>query len=111
MSKATSTDIIGPCLLKLAAPYIVDEICFICNHSITNSVFPSKWKDAKVAPLHKSGSHEELNNYHPISVLSILSKVLEKHVHDSLSNFCINMNYFIEHNQGFEQVIPVKLPL
>lgn len=101
---------IGPRLLKLAAPFIADEICFICNHSITSSVFPSKWKEAKVAPLHKGGPHEELNNYRPISVLPILSKVLEKHVHDS-QIFCINMNYYIEHSQGFELVIHVKLPL
>ena len=101
MSKATGTDMIGPRLLKLAAPYIVDEICFICNHSITNSVFPSKWKDAKVAPLHKSGPHEELNNYRPISVLPILSKVLEKHVHDSLSNFLHQHELLYRTQSGF----------
>ncbi|MEW8546816.1 MAG: reverse transcriptase family protein [Candidatus Thiodiazotropha sp.] len=87
ISKATGTDMIGPRLLKLASPYIVDEICFICNHSITSSVFPSKWKEAKVSPLYKSGPHEDLNNYRPISILPTLSKVLEKHVHDSLSKF------------------------
>ena len=53
ISKATGTDMIGPRLLKLAAPFITDEITFICNHSIVNSVFPAKWKEAKVAPLHK----------------------------------------------------------
>ena len=57
---------IGPRLLKLAAPFIADEITCICNHSITNSVFLSKWKEAKVAPLHKNGVLEEINNYRPI---------------------------------------------
>ena len=50
INKATGTDMIGPSLLKLSAPYITDEITFICNRSITTSVFPSKWKEAKVAP-------------------------------------------------------------
>ena len=48
VSKATGTDLIGPCLLKLAAPYIAEEVTFICNQSISNSVFPNKWKEAKV---------------------------------------------------------------
>ena len=87
INKATGIDMIGPRLLKLAAPFIDDEITFICNHSITNSVFPSKWKGAKVTPLHKNGPHEEINNYRPISILPVLSKVLEKNVHESLSEF------------------------
>ena len=36
VSKATGTDMIGPRLLKLAAPCIADEVTFICNHSINN---------------------------------------------------------------------------
>ena len=59
----------------------------IKSNSITKSVFPSKWKEAKVAPLYKNGPHEDVNNYRPISILPVLSKVLEKHVHESLSNF------------------------
>ena len=85
INKATGTDITGSRLLKLAAPFIADEITFIYNHSITNSVFPNKWKEAKVAPLHKNCPLEEINNYRPISILPVLSKVLEKHVHESLS--------------------------
>ena len=81
INKATGTDMIGPCLLKYAAPFISDEITFICNQSIAKSVFPSKWKEAKVTPLFKNGPHEDVNNYRPISILPVLSKVLEKHVH------------------------------
>lgn len=72
INKATGTDLIGPHLLKLAAPYIAEEITFICNHSITNSVFLNKWKEAKVTPLYKNGSHEEVDYYRPISILPII---------------------------------------
>ena len=51
INKASGTDMIGPRLLKFAAPFIADEITFICNQSISKSVFPSKWKEAKVTPL------------------------------------------------------------
>ena len=60
-----------------------------------NSTFPEKWKEGKVTPLHKNGHKDGTNNYWPLSVLpvSVLSKLLEKHVHDSLmfylaSNTC-----------------------
>ena len=87
INKATGTDMIGPRLLKFAAPFIADEITFICNQSISKSVFPSKWKEAKVTPLFKNGPHEDVNNYRPISILPVLSKVLEKHVHESLYDY------------------------
>ena len=52
----------------------------------------NKWKKAKVTPLHKGGpSKEVLNNYRPISILPVLSKVLEKHVHDCLSDLLHNL--------------------
>ena len=92
---------IGPRLLKVAAPYIADEVTFICNHSIINSVFPSKWKEAKVTPLFKNGPHEEVNNYRPISILPVLSKVLEKHVHESLSEFLHTYNLLHKTQSGF----------
>ena len=101
INKATGSDMIGPRLLKVAAPYIADEVTFICNHSIINSVFPSKWKEAKVTPLFKNGSHEEVNNYRPISILPVLSKVLEKHVHESLSEFLHTYNLLHKTQSGF----------
>ena len=101
INKATGTDLIGPRLLKLAAPCIVDEVTFICNHSIANSIFPSKWKEAKVTPLHKNGPQEEVNNYRPISILPVLSKVLEKHVHESLMDFLHGNNLLHKTQSGF----------
>ena len=55
-------------------------------------ILPNKWKKAKVTPLHKGGPSEEvLNNYRPISILPVLSKVLEKHVRDCLSDLLHNL--------------------
>ena len=76
---------------------------------MNNSVFPNKWKEAKVTPLHKGGPSEEVNNYRPISILPVLSKVLEKHVHDCLSDFFIILNYCIKLSLVSELVTHVKL--
>ena len=99
IKKATGTDNIGARILKLAAPYIADDITFICNKSISSSCFPDKWKEAKVSPLHKSGLLEDINNYRPISILPVLSKVLERHVSDSLTAY-LNDNELLHRTQS-----------
>ena len=58
------------------------------HHCIDMQTFPVKWTFARVTPIFKSnGTRDDENNYRPISVLPILSKVFEKHVCDHLQSF------------------------
>ena len=65
--------------------------------SIETGLVPSDWKIAKVIPVFKSGNKSDLDNYRPISVLPILSKLLEKFVHkqliDLLEKNCMLFNF------------------
>ena len=81
--------------------HIAEDITFICNSSIDSNCFPDKWKEAKVSPLHKNGPIEEINNYRPISILPVLSKVLEKHVSDSLTLYLNENNLLHKTQSGF----------
>ena len=54
------------------------NISFIFNISIEQSVFPQNLKNAKLVPIHKSGSPLLIKNYCPISLLPIMSKNFEK---------------------------------
>ena len=74
-------------LLKVVADIVVVSLCFIINLSFTTGIFPEVWKVAKVIPLHKGGSTEELNNFRPISLLSIFDKIIEKLMHLRLYSF------------------------
>ena len=69
-------------LVKDAAEYISLQLCQIFNSSLTSGVFADIWKTARVAPIFKAGTRDDLNNYRPISVLCIISKVFETIVHD-----------------------------
>ena len=40
--------------------------------------FSCDWKVAKVTPIHKDGDKSDMNNYRPISVISIIAKIMEK---------------------------------
>ena len=80
-SKAAGLDNLPPGLLKDWAKEISSSLCYIINRSINTEVFPSLWKIAKVVLACKSGSVKEIENYHPVSILSVESKVMEKEVH------------------------------
>ena len=90
-------------MLKLAAPIIASSIAKLINYSFVTSVFPQRWKTAKVTPLFKGGDPENVNNYRPISVLPVLTKVIERHVHDSLYSYlCVN-NLIYSKQSGFRK--------
>ena len=99
--KSTGIDEIGPRLLKLASPFIAESLSFICNLSIQTGSFPEKWKEAKVKPLHKGGPTNDLNNFRPISILPVLSKLFEKHVHESLLGFLEQYKLLYNTQSGF----------
>ena len=61
----------------------------VFNSSLKYGVFPDIWKLAKVTQIFKAGSRKDANNYRPISVISIVSRMLEKMVHDQLMEYLI----------------------
>ena len=77
-SKCTSIDGLNNFGIKIAADVILDPLHHIITLSLMQEKFPSQWKKAKVIPLHKTGDTLMAKNYRPVSILSPLSKVLEK---------------------------------
>ena len=103
ISKSTGLDEIGPRFLKLSSNIIYPAICRILNASISQCVFPEKWKLAKVCPLFKAGCKQDVNNYRPISILPTLSKLLEKHVHNNFIAYLNHYNLIIQTQSGFRK--------
>ena len=79
-STGTGLDGIPARLLKDAAPSISALLTAIINLSISSAVLPEEWKKAKVVPLYKDGDKKCMDNYRPISVLPVASKILERAV-------------------------------
>ena len=86
-SKATGADEISVKVLKLVSPVFVQPLTRLINLSIQSGCFPTKWKMVRVTPLFKDGAQDCRDNFKPVSVLSILSKVCEKHVAASFMDF------------------------
>ena len=77
LQKFTIIDL-PPGLLKDCGSIISKPLCDIINLSMRTGKFPSSCKAAKVAPIFKSGRRSLPENYRPISVLLIVSKLLAK---------------------------------
>ncbi len=73
--------------LKLAAPVIVPSVTYLMNLSLQTGEVPTEFKRAKVTPIYKDGPDDEVENYMPMSVLSVISKLLERILHDQLYTF------------------------
>ena len=85
--KSLGPDKISSSLLKLALPYLVEPLTFIYNKCIEQSIVPPILKTAKVVPIPKCKDLSDLNNFRPISILTVLSKPLEKHIHKHLMKY------------------------
>ena len=71
------------------------------NQVLNNGIFPDKLKIAKVVPIFKKGDSALTNNYRPISLLPVISKVIENKLYNQLSLYFESNKLFLIVNNGF----------
>ena len=75
---SSGCDGISSKLLKVIAPVIIKPLTLLINQVLNTGTFPDKLKIAKVIPIFKKGDPSLFENYRPISLLPVISKVLQK---------------------------------
>ena len=95
--------IISARLLRSSAAAVATSIARLINLPFSSGKFPSSWKTAKVTPLLKNGLECHRCNFRPISVLPVLSKIIERHFHDSLYDFLNENNLIYSRQSGFRR--------
>ena len=65
-------------LLKKISEPLIPSLTILINQSLVTGIFPHEMKLAKVLPLIKKPNVFDIGNFRPISLLSSLSKILEK---------------------------------
>jgi len=90
-------------LVKLCIRQIQKPLTHIYNTSLSSGVFPDEWKTVKVTPLYKKGDRHDMNNYRPISIISVFSKLLERAMYNRLISFFHKYNIFTEAQNGFRK--------
>ena len=101
LNKACGLDGISCRLLKEAAPVITTSLTYIINLSIRSGIFPDDWKIARVSPVFKEDVKSDPNNYRPISVLPIVSKLIERIVFNQLYSFLVENDLLADSQHGF----------
>ena len=99
-NKAPGMDKISSRILKDSLPSILTTITRIVNNSFVTNTFARAWKIAEVTPILKCGNPYVPNNYRPISLLPIVSKITERLVHGQLMEYLIRTNKLAVHQSG-----------
>ena len=90
-------------LLMLIPDLLIIPLAHIINMSFNTGVYPDLLKIVKVIPFHKGGSTQEVNNFRPISLLSIFDKIMEKIMHEKLYYFLEENNILFKKQFGFRK--------
>jgi hypothetical protein len=79
-------------MVKKCVQFIKKPLADICNTSFASGTFLEILKIAIVKPLHKKGNTGGVQNYRPISLLSVFSKIIEKLMYSRLMSFVSKNN-------------------
>lgn len=99
--KGCGPDDISAELIHELLPCIVEPLHHIINLSLKNGDVPEQWKISKVTPIFKKGSREVMDNYRPISLMSVLAKIIEKIVFEQTYKYVTDKNILSENQSGF----------
>jgi exonuclease III len=102
-SKATGLDKIQVRILKLSAQPIATSLTYLFNFSLSSGVFPDDWKIARVCPIHKKGKKSDPGNYRPVSVLPVISKIMERIAHDQMYSYLYDNELLCPQQSGFKK--------
>ena len=84
------SDGISPKLLKNCALALYQPLHHLFSSSLLQNYLPSEWRTHLIKPIFKSGNRNSVRNYRPISLLSVVSKVLESLVYNGIVDFVTN---------------------
>ena len=94
-------DTINNKVVKTCSEELAKPMTIVINKSIRESKVPSLHKKARIIPLYKKGAANECGNYRPVSLLSALSKILEKAVCSQLMDFLSTSSILCDNQYGF----------
>ena len=101
--KASGPDEFAIVFLKQLNNLISPIISKLVNESFKTGIYPDCLKLAKVIPIYKGGKKSCAGNYRPISLLSIINKIIEKIIYSRLISFLDKYNIINQNQFGFRQ--------
>ena len=110
-SRACGLDGITIEMLRMTFPVVGPHLLKLINASIVRCELPRAWKVAAVVPLHKKGDRNDPNNYRPISVLPVVSKLCERIVCTQLMSYLSDHHLLCPQQYGFRPGLSTEAAL
>ena len=99
-NQSLGVDGIPPKLLKVIVAQISTLLAKLFNLSL-EGIVPSEWKEANITPLFKKGSRNKPENYRPVSLTSVVCKLLETLIRDHMVEFLVKHKLINTSQHGF----------
>jgi len=99
--KSIGPDGISPYVLRYSAQAFVVPLEIIFSKSLDQGAVPQYWSDAHITPLYKKGNKSDPGNYRSISLTSVICKIMEKLVRDSLTSHLVSNRLLSTRQHGF----------
>ena len=102
-NKSPGVDGISPKILKETVEQISMPLAHAFNMSLQEEIVPLEWKEANIVPLFKKGSrNKSVNNYYrPVSLTSVICKLLETIIRDHTMDFLVKHKLINPCQHGF----------
>ena len=102
INKAHGHDDISIRMLKICDLAVTKPLSIIFRNCINNCTFPDLWKKSNICPIHKKGYKQIINNYRPVSLLSLSGKIFERLIFSSLFEYLEKYKLLTAHQSGFQ---------
>ena len=100
-NKSPGVDGIPPKLLQEIVQQISTSLAKLFNLSLKEGIVPSEWREANITPLFKKGSRKKPENYRPVSLTSVVCKLLETLIRDHMVEFLVKHKLINTSQHGF----------
>ncbi len=99
--KSTGPDELYPKILKILARFIAKPLAHLFDLSLATGQVPNDWRTATVCPIFKKGSREIQGDYHPVSLTSIVCKMLESILKQSIMHHLQRTEAILNSQHGY----------
>ena len=100
-NKSPGVDGLSPKILKETVEQISKPLAHVFNMSLQEGIVPLEWKEANSIPLFKKGSRNKSVNYRPVSLTSVICKLLETIIRDHMIDFLVKHKLINPSQHGF----------
>ena len=101
ITKSPGPDGIHPIMLIQLAPYLKTPLTLLFNKTLETGEIPADWKKGRISSIFKKGAKNRAENYRPISLTSIVCKLMEKFIKQEILDYLLENDLLSKKQHGF----------